>query len=204
MSFIPRPQEIYRHFKGNLYQIITIAQHSETGEQLVIYQALYGEYQVYARELSMFLSPVDRVKYPEASQLYRFERQGAEGDPRRQEMAEAKKTMTAQPASSHPVIIEAAPAVEGPGTDARAKTEIASEEEFQLDPMLVRFLDADTYEERLNILTGLHHRITQEMITTMAVASDVEVGDGELEERYGQLKTCLLTLEKYECNRLRG
>lgn len=204
MSFIPRPQEIYRHFKGNLYQIITIAQHSETGEQLVIYQALYGEYQVYARELSMFLSPVDRVKYPEASQLYRFERQGAEGDPRRQEMAEAKKPMTAQPASSHPVIIEAAPAVEGPGTDAREKTEIASEEEFQLDPMLVRFLDADTYEERLNILTGLHHRITQEMITTMAVASDVEVGDGELEERYGQLKTCLLTLEKYECNRLRG
>ncbi len=75
--------------------------------------------------------------------------------------------------------------------------------EMDLDPMLVEFLDADTYEQKLNILAGLHHRITQDMITTMAVASDVEVEDGELEDRYRQLKTCLLTLEKYECNRVR-
>ena len=69
--------------------------------------------------------------------------------------------------------------------------------------MLMQFLDADTYEERLNILAGVHHRITDDMITTMAVACDVEVAEGELEERYAALKTCLITLEKYECNRLR-
>ena len=52
-------------------------------------------------------------------------------------------------------------------------------------------------------LTGLHHRITDDMINTMAVAADVEVKEGELEDRYEELKNCLLTLNKYECNRLR-
>ena len=69
---IPRKGEHYRHFKGERYEILAVATHSETSQQLVVYEGLYGEHPIYARPLELFLSKVDPEKYPDAEQKERF------------------------------------------------------------------------------------------------------------------------------------
>ena len=63
----------YRHFKGNCYSVIAIGLHSETKEKYVVYRALYGNEAIYVRPYDMFASEVDRNKYPNVLQKYRFE-----------------------------------------------------------------------------------------------------------------------------------
>ena len=77
------------------------------------------------------------------------------------------------------------------------------QEEFQLDAGLLAFLEADSYEKKLEILNNLHATITDSMIDTMAVSLDIEVKDGDIEQRYQEVLNCLLTMERFECNRLR-
>lgn len=214
MSNKPVPQQIYRHFKGNLYRIVTLARHSETNEELVVYQALYGDYQVYARPLDMFIERVDRNKYPDAPQEYRFELQQeliqTPAQDRkaevRQEEEQTKEPVRKQTKEQPKAQLEAQVKVQLENqTEEKTEASVAmqDQEELNIDPLVLEFLDADSYEERLNILAALHHRITDEMINTMAVSVDLEIEEGDMQERYEELKNCLLTLERFECNRLR-
>ena len=196
MNQIPQAGEIYQHFKGKLYRIVTLATHTETGEQLVIYQALYGEFQVFARPLSMFLEKMDAKKYPDAAGKDRF---------MRIPMAEAAAVPQPVPApSENPV--EPRPAAmpsENPVESRPAAASSESPVEPQPDPGLLAFLDADSYEEKLEVFASLEGKVDLHMLNAIAASLDLELSEGSLEEQYDTLKSCLMTLERYECNRLR-
>jgi hypothetical protein len=66
-------KRVYRHFKGDYYLTEDVARSSETGEEFVLYRKLYGDGGLWLRPLSMFLEEVDREKYPDAMQRYRFQ-----------------------------------------------------------------------------------------------------------------------------------
>ena len=196
MNQIPQAGEIYQHFKGKLYRIVALATHTETGEQLVIYQALYGEFQVFARPLSMFLEKVDAKKYPDAAGKDRF---------MRIPMAEAAAVPQPVPApSENPV--EPRPAAMSSENPVEPRPATASSEspvEPQPDPGLLAFLDADSYEEKLEVFASLEGKADLHMLNAIAASLDLELSEGSLEEQYDTLKSCLMTLERYECNRLR-
>lgn len=191
----PKPGEQYLHFKQNLYQVITIAQHSETGEKLVIYQALYGTFQIYARPLQMFVSLVDQEKYPQVQQRYRFQLVEKHETEPLSAGTDEKETDTVSARTGNvtqePKLLKSENVVK------------PAEERKSAEDKLMAFFDAQTMEEKYKILVDMEEDINDHMINNMAVVLDVVIEEGPLERRYEELKTCVRTFQRYECSRFR-
>lgn len=231
MERMPQPGDIYQHFKGNLYRVVTMAKHSETGEELVVYQALYGGFEVYARPLTLFTGKVDAARYPQSAGQDRFvliplasgpvmaQGFGGAADravPQATDGAANQAVLQATDGVANQTVPQAADggqqnlAAQRPGEailpaagQQEKRAQSGEEEAFVLDPLLASFLDAESYEEKLEVFRAMRGRADADMLNTVAVSLDLELPGGTLEEQYETLKNCLLTLERYECNRLR-
>lgn len=180
----PKTGELYTHVKGGLYQIVTSAEHADTGETLVIYQALYPPFQTYARPEAQFTSQIDPGSYPKTEQRYLFQLTAptADGNGRVPEVG-------LDPQAGHP----------GAEKDRLAPLP----KKLSAEEKLMAFFDADSMEEKYQILLGMEDDVTDRMINNMAVVLDVVINEGPLEQRYEELKRCIRTFQKYENTRLR-
>lgn len=195
----PVPGQRYRHFKGNLYQILTLAYDSETNEEMVVYQALYGDFIVYVRSLEMFLEPVDREKYPNAGQQYRFERVYPEIVPESETGISRSDAEGIKSVRSETEDVYQQSTVQ---SAAGGTAEMADEAETAgVDPLLIQFLDADTYTDKLKVFLEMRDTINEVLLTDIAASLDISTGTGSLEEQYASVQYALHTLAKYERNK---
>ena len=177
----------YRHFKDKLYQVKGTAIHSETKEKMVIYQGLYGSYEMYVRPYDMFLSEVDHIKYPDVVQKYRFELIDIKTDKSLEsDYEENNQNMESEKSE-----------------ELEESKESEELEESEEDSKLIRFLDAYDYKEKLDILTSMRGELNDGLIDIMAESIEVAVPDGDITDRYNSLRKCLMAHTKYEGLRLR-
>lgn len=204
MERVPKNGEIYRHFKNKLYQIIGIATHSETKEPLVIYQALYGGFGMYARPLAMFVSEVDHNKYPDVKQKYRFTRVEMNADGTWHCVEEEDNTGIVEIRSDSENAAEQQSDLKNVAKQQEIGIQAENPDEERPDPKLMEYLDAETFDEKYNVLVSMRDCITDKLVDDIAVVMDVVIPEGDLMNRYDALKMALRTKQKYEsANRLR-
>jgi len=192
--------DIYRHFKGNRYEIVAVAQDCDDGSLQVVYKALYPPYTIYVRPYFQFIEELDPKQYPTAEQRHRFEKEyyaSAQG-------VGERKFFGNLPEKNMPASDEAAPVKEESYLN-RVPGDVTEPIglEGKIDYNLLRFLSARTYEEQIEILREMKGKITDEMFSVMFVSLDFPMVQGSKDERYNALMKRLETMSEFDGKRFR-
>lgn len=197
-----RQGQFYRHFKGGLYQVMAIATHSETKEKMVVYQALYGDYGIYVRPYDMFASEVDHEKYPQVKQVYRFMQVHPEEMEEESDKVEVPDLTLELDESMEPEqsAVEEEPKKMSEDQPAQEKQDVSG----GINPILLEFLDADTLEEKMHIMTFYRNQMDEALLNSIAISLDLVVDKKGLQETYDEIMNCLSMMKHFECtNRFR-
>ena len=197
-----RQGQFYRHFKGGLYQVMAIATHSETKEKMVVYQALYGDYGIYVRPYDMFASEVDHEKYPQVKQEYRFTQVHPEEMEEESDKVEVPDLTLELDESMEPEqsAVEEEPKKMSEDQPAQEKQDVSG----GINPILLEFLDADTLEEKMHIMTFYRNQMDEALLNSIAISLGLVVDKKGLQETYDEIMNCLSMMKHFECtNRFR-
>ena len=211
----PVAGQIYKHFKGNLYKVLAVAVHTESEEKLVVYQSVENPDRVFARPLEMFMSDIDRFRYPLIRVKYRFtlvsEPEEKADKPLKTKAAESE---TPQPSEDTPAA--SIPSSEQEEETEPSKTEVTDEQsdddsavykdngELVIDPYVEGVLDEKEFSKKIEFFEMLRGKCTEDMLTTIAISLDIQLQEGSIEDKYSQILRTLKMHEKYETSRLRG
>ena len=202
--------EFYKHFKGQLYQVRALAENSEDNTPMVVYQAMYAPFKIWVRPLSTFLEKLDKEKYPDAAQEYRFERiilddrqntEAAEPDIVQSEKS-AAVTNTIHPEEAITVSDEEITDALLSGQVERKLSGKISDNQLAAKGLMI-FLEAENYHDKRHIFSSLEPYLNDTMLNNIAVTLDLVLDEGSKEQHFETILNCLETHEHYECNRLR-
>ena len=179
MEKTPRSGEIFYLTKDKPYQIITMGINKETCENMVIYQALFGDYSTYVLPLAKFMEEVQG----EASKLH---------TPIKDRL---KEDTYIQPDNEQSDMLV---------DDITYSCEVTDDDSHdKVNKVLLRFLDEASYTGKLEVITDNIKAIDDRLINDMAASLDCTVDDGPVDQRLHGLIYCLKQLSRFEVNRLR-
>lgn len=198
----PVAGQIYKHFKGNLYKVLAVAVHTESEEKLVVYQSVDNPDRVFARPLEMFMSDIDRFRYPLIRAKYRFTlvsepEEETNGEETKEE--ETKEETLNEDTKEEDVKDEE--------TEEQSDDDSAvykDNGELVIDPYVEGVLDEKEFSKKIEFFEMLRGKCTEDMLTTIAISLDIQLQEGSIEDKYSQILRTLKMHEKYETSRLRG
>ena len=201
----PVAGRIYKHFKGNLYKVLAVAVHTESEEKLVVYQSVENPDRVFARPLEMFMSDIDRFRYPLIRAKYRFTL-----------VSEPEEETNGEETKEEEILSDSVLISEQEEETEPSKTEVTDEQsdddsavykdngELVIDPYVEGVLDEKEFSKKIEFFEMLRGKCSEDMLTTIAISLDIQLQEGSIEDKYSQILRTLKMHEKYETSRLRG